>query len=150
MIKCPACGAENPEGTKICVKCGTELPKAGKEKKKTVAVESAPSRSFHLGDIARDLVDVLFILLIIGLIGFYFMEESCHWAWPPRFTETEEAKIVLNPVLGQPAPSPFPPAIMAVWPIMPLPRRPNRLKRIPKSNSGTPKPFITRARPNMT
>ena len=106
MIKCPACGAENPEGTKICVKCGTELPKAGKEKKKTVAVEPAAARSFHLGDIARDLVDVLFILAIIGLIGFYFMEESCHWTWPPRFTDTEEARIVLNPVLGQSAPSP--------------------------------------------
>jgi Flp pilus assembly protein TadD/ribosomal protein L40E len=104
MIKCPACGAENPEGTKICVKCGTELPKTEKEKKKSVAAEAAPKSSFRLGDIVRDLVDVLFLLLIIALIGFYFMEESCHWTLPPRFTETEEARIVSNPIFGQPTP----------------------------------------------
>ncbi len=106
MIKCPACGAENPEGTKICVKCGTELPKNEKDKKKPVPAASGEKRSFRLGDIARDLVDILFLLAIIALIGFYFIEESCHWTWPPRFTDTEEARIVSNPVLGEPTPVP--------------------------------------------
>lgn len=108
MIKCPACGAENPEGTKICVKCGTELPKSDKEKKKTAPAEAAKAGSFRLGDLGRDFVDVLFLLAIIALIGFYFVEEADHWrlSWPPRFTETEEAKIVLNPILGQPTPAP--------------------------------------------
>ena len=26
MIQCPSCGAENVEGTRFCVKCGTSLP----------------------------------------------------------------------------------------------------------------------------
>jgi tetratricopeptide (TPR) repeat protein len=111
MIKCPACGAENPEGTKICVKCGTELPKSEKDKKKAAApAETAKGGSFRLRDLGRDLVDVLFLLAIIALIGFYFIEEADHWrlSWPPRFTETEEARIVSNPILGQPAPTPAP------------------------------------------
>lgn len=29
MIPCPSCGAENVEGTRFCVKCGTSLPAAG-------------------------------------------------------------------------------------------------------------------------
>jgi len=108
MIKCPACGAENPEGTKICVKCGTELPKNGKDKKKAAAAEAAPVKSFRLGDLARDLVDVLFLLAIIALVGFYFIEEADHWRlkWPPAFTETEEARLVSTPSLGQPTPVP--------------------------------------------
>src|SRR5215210_5267549 len=28
MIACPSCGAENVEGTRFCVKCGTTLPAA--------------------------------------------------------------------------------------------------------------------------
>jgi hypothetical protein len=28
MISCPSCGAENVEGTRFCVKCGTTLPAA--------------------------------------------------------------------------------------------------------------------------
>src|SRR5919202_2818947 len=28
MIACPSCGADNVEGTRFCVKCGTTLPTA--------------------------------------------------------------------------------------------------------------------------
>src|SRR2546423_4312830 len=28
MIACPSCGADNVEGTRFCVKCGTTLPAA--------------------------------------------------------------------------------------------------------------------------
>lgn len=96
MIVCPACHAENPDGTKICVKCGTELPKAaaaGPAKAKPVAEDA---KKFGVGDAARDLVDVLWVLLILLLIGFGFWMEATHWTG--RWSETEEAKIVKEPV----------------------------------------------------
>jgi len=99
MIVCPACHAENPDGTKICVKCGTELPKttaAAAAKAKAAAEE--PKKS-GFSDLARDLVDMLWLALIIILVFVGFWGEATHWTW--KFTETEEAKLVKEPVLVQ-------------------------------------------------
>jgi Flp pilus assembly protein TadD len=95
MIVCPACHAENPDGTKICVKCATELPKAvpAAAKGKTPA---APSKGFGMRDIGRDMVDFLWLLLIICLIFVGFLWEATNGSW--HFTETEEAKI-MEPVI---------------------------------------------------
>lgn len=98
MIVCPACHAENPDGTKICVKCGTELPKtamAGPAKAKSATDET---RKFGIKDMSRDVVDVLWLLLILLLTGFGFWMEATHWTG--RFTETEEAKTVKEPVVA--------------------------------------------------
>lgn len=97
MIVCPACHAENPTGTKICVKCGTELPKAaasGPAKAKTTADDS---RKFGVKDMGRDLIDALWLLLILFLVGFGFWMEATHWTG--HFTETEEVKTVKEPVV---------------------------------------------------
>ncbi len=96
MIVCPACHAENPDGTKICVKCGTELPKvaaAGPTKAKATTEEG---KKFGVKDMGRDLVDVLWLLLILFLIGFGFWMEATHWTG--RFSETEEVKTVKEPI----------------------------------------------------
>ncbi len=98
MIVCPACHAENPEGTKICVKCGTELPKTGSSK---TPVMADSSKGFGVKDISRDLFDFLWLLLIIFLIGFGFVMQAGHWTWPPRFSDQEEAVIIQKPMLAK-------------------------------------------------
>ena len=67
MIVCPACHAENPDGTKICVKCATELPKAAPTAAKAQA-QTGSSKGFGMKDIGRDMVDFLWLILIILLI----------------------------------------------------------------------------------
>jgi tetratricopeptide (TPR) repeat protein len=101
MIVCPACHAENPDGTKICVKCATELPKAV-EAAKGKSAPAAATKGFSLKDLGKDMVDALWLLLIILLIfvGFYY--EATHGTW--RFTQREEAKIVKAPAAPTPAP----------------------------------------------
>ena len=107
MIVCPACHAENPDGTKICVKCGTELPKvaaavgAGKAKGPAAPQE----KGFGVKDLGHDLVDALWLLLIILLILIGFLFEATHGTW--RFTDMEEAKLVEPAV--QPTPVPIAP-----------------------------------------
>ena len=94
MIVCPACHAENPDGTKICVKCATELPKAqGAAKAKALPDETKKS---GLRDWTRDLVDMMWLLLIIVLVLVGFTGEATHWTF--HFTETQEAKLVQEPV----------------------------------------------------
>src|SRR5678809_615322 len=92
MIVCPACHAENPDGTKICVKCATELPKAAAAAAPKAA-GPAHAKEFGMKDMRRDMVDVLWLLLIILLIftGFWF--EATHG--PFQVTDREEAKICL-------------------------------------------------------
>lgn len=95
MIVCPACHAENPDGTKICVKCGTEFPKAvatPAQVKPAVIAE----KKFGPSEIGRDLLDVLWLFLILSLICVGFWGEATHWTW--HLTETEEAKIIQEPV----------------------------------------------------
>lgn len=96
MIVCPACHAENPDGTKICVKCGTELPKvaaAAMAKAKTTTDEN---KKFSVKDIGRDAIDFAWLLLILLLVGFGFWMEATHWTG--HFTEIEEAKTIKEPV----------------------------------------------------
>jgi Flp pilus assembly protein TadD len=102
---CPACQAENPAGTKICVKCGQELPnEAGSEThssndsftEKTVK----PKTKFGVKDMARDVVDFCWLLLIIFLVFLGFLGEVTHWTF--RFTETEEAQAHVKPVMAKP------------------------------------------------
>jgi len=98
MIFCPACNAENPDGTKICVKCGTELPKTAVftppgVRKTSVAV---PEKQYGVKDIGRDLVDTIWLILILFLILVGFLGEVTHWTF--KFTQTEEAKLVESPV----------------------------------------------------
>jgi Tfp pilus assembly protein PilF len=97
MIVCPACHAENPDGTKICVKCGTELPKVAVGAAKAKPVADTTSK-FGAKDIGKDLFDILWLLLILLLVCFGFLGEVTHWSW--HFTETEEAKIVKEPVVA--------------------------------------------------
>jgi Flp pilus assembly protein TadD len=107
MIVCAACHAENPDGTKICVKCGTELPKAvgaaGPAKAKA-APAAEPTHRFGLFDLRRELFDLIWLLVILFVIVGGFWMEATHWAWPPRapwnLGETEEAKTVPTPVLA--------------------------------------------------
>jgi Flp pilus assembly protein TadD len=97
MIVCPACHAENPDGTKICVKCGTELPKAaatGAAKTKPVADDT---KKFGVKDMGRDIIDILWVLLILSLVGFYFWMESTHW---DLFAKVAEPKIASEPVVA--------------------------------------------------
>jgi tetratricopeptide (TPR) repeat protein len=97
MIVCPACHAENPDGTKICVKCATELPKPAEAKKEKAA--EGPQKA-GLKEMARDLVDALWLLLILVLVLVGFWGEATHWTW--HLTETEEAKIIREPAAPGP------------------------------------------------
>jgi len=110
MIVCPACHAENPDGTKICVKCGTELPKAaaaaGAGKAKGPAAPQ--EKGFSVKDLGHDLVDAVWLLLIILLILVGFLYEATHGTW--RFTDMEEAKLV------QPTVQPTPVAVKKTAP----------------------------------
>lgn len=123
MIVCPACHAENPDGTKICVKCGTELPKAAA----TGPVKAKPATDdtgkFGVKDMGRDLVDVLWLLLILVLVGFGFWMEATHWTG--RFSEMEEAKIVKEPV------------------VVLLPKHPHHVARV--AHQETPQPQTTQS-----
>ncbi|HVZ81262.1 MAG TPA: tetratricopeptide repeat protein [bacterium] len=90
MIVCPACHAENPDGTKICVKCGTELPKVAAAKAKA---ESEPQEGgYQARDLGRDLVELLWLFLIILLVCGGFWGELTHWTG--HLTERQEAKMV--------------------------------------------------------
>lgn len=95
MIVCPACHAENPDGTKICVKCATELPKTTAAAKAKAA--AAPQKSFGMRDMGRDMVDMLWLLLIIVIICVGFWHTATHGTW--HLTDTEEAKILNVPVV---------------------------------------------------
>ena len=90
MIVCPACHAENPDGTKICVKCGTELPKVVAAKAKTPA--ETGEKSYQARDMVRDFVELLWLLLIILLVCGGFWGELTHWTG--HLTERQEAKLV--------------------------------------------------------
>ncbi|SRR5579871_339511 len=97
MIVCPACHAENPDGTKICVKCGTELPKAvaaGPSKAKPAAEEQ---KKFGMRDIGRDAIDLLWLVLIFLLVGLGFWMEATHWQ---PFAKSEEVAMVKEPVVA--------------------------------------------------
>jgi Flp pilus assembly protein TadD len=106
MIHCPACNAENPVGTKLCVKCGTELPKtapAGSaEAKKTAAVVGAPSSTLgtKVRHASHDLVDLIWLLVILFLVCFGFYGESTHWT----FSLVEKIPVRIAGQLSEPAP----------------------------------------------
>lgn len=104
---CPACQAENPAGTKICVKCGQALPNnfesgsAPESFGDPVAEKpSKPKVKFGVKDMARDVVDFCWLLLIIFLVFLGFLGEVTHWTF--RFAETEEAQIQVQPVISKP------------------------------------------------
>ncbi len=101
MIKCLACGAENPDGTKICVKCATELPKPpGKSRPKGPAI-AAPAPTYGVKDMGRDMADACILLVILALVIFVFYGQATRWTF--RLTEKEEAKII-QPVSSPEAP----------------------------------------------
>lgn len=100
---CPACQAENPAGTKICVKCGQDLPQSSE----TAVAASAgdisdkkpakPKLKFGFKDMARDVVDFCWLLLIIFLVFLGFLGEVTHWTF--HFAETQQAQIHVKPTL---------------------------------------------------
>ncbi|MGH7740072.1 MAG: zinc-ribbon domain-containing protein, partial [bacterium] len=109
MIFCPACNAENPDGTKICVKCGTELPKAATSaapvpaaNRKPAALKAESEKSFGVKDMGRDIVDILWLVAILLLLIVGFAGEITHWTF--KLTTTDEAKLVEAPVLAHPHP----------------------------------------------
>lgn len=103
MIHCPACNAENPVGAKLCVKCGTELPKAAPagsaEAKKTAAAADAPRYSARHA--SHDLVDLIWLVVILFIVCFGIWGEVTHWTF--SFVE----KIPMR-VAGQPTEPPAP------------------------------------------
>jgi len=105
---CPACQAENPAGTRICVKCGTELPQASQTGSSDPAFIKDPyaekpkvksQMKFGVKDMARDVIDFCWLLLIIFLVFLGFLGEVTHWTF--RFTETEEAQTHVKPVIAK-------------------------------------------------
>lgn len=96
MIVCPACHAENPDGTKICVKCGTELPKAAVGAAKAKAAAADTPKKTATSDLSRDFIDVLWLLLILLLICAGFFGEATHWTG--HLTQPEEPQMVKAPV----------------------------------------------------
>lgn len=102
---CPACQAENPVGTRICVKCGKDLPQsmetASDSSYTTDPFAEKPSTKlktkFGVKDMARDVVDFCWLLLIIFLVFLGFLGEVTHWTF--RFTETEEAQTNVKPTI---------------------------------------------------
>jgi len=147
MIHCPACNAENPVGTKLCVKCGTELPKvapAGSaEAKKSAALAGTPGIS--LGDKVRhashDLVDALWLVLILFLVCFGFWGEATHW------TFSLVDKIPVR-VVGQPT-EPAPVAVVAhvVHKARPA-AKPAQVAKTEAPKPLTEKPAVQSASPN--
>ncbi len=98
MIVCPACHAENPDGTKICVKCGTELPKVAVGAAKAKQAEGNDNKKVGgLKDLGKDLIEILWLLFIILLVCGGFWGEFTHWTG--HLTETEEPKLVKEPIL---------------------------------------------------
>jgi len=126
MIVCPACHAENPDGTKICVKCGTELPKAVPAGAAAKTKGSGPQqeKGFSVKDLGHDLVDALWLLLIIILILVGFLFEATHGTW--RFTDMEEAKIIKPEATVQPTPAAKKPATV-------LTSKPHKISSQPKA-----------------
>ncbi len=107
MILCPACTAENQDGTKLCVKCGTELPKSapvGSADAKRAATE-AQNRPLgvKVRDASQDLVDLLWLALLIFFILFGFFGEATHWTF--RMAEVLQPRMAQEPL---PPPTPVP------------------------------------------
>lgn len=97
MVICPTCQAENPEGTKLCVKCGSELPKAQGITSGEKARTKEPARKFGIADFSRDVIDGLWLLLIIFLVLLGFIGQATHWSF--RFTDEDQAKLIQPSVL---------------------------------------------------
>jgi Flp pilus assembly protein TadD len=106
MIHCPACNAENPIGTKLCVKCGTELPKSapvGSAEARKEAQNQPEGRPLgvKVKDASQDLVDIIWLAILLFLIIFGFWGNATHWTF--RLVD------VLQPRMAQePAPPPAP------------------------------------------
>jgi len=96
MIVCPACHAENPEGTKICVKCATELPKAMPSKAEKAKAAAAAASKFGIRDVSRDMVDLIWLVLILVMILGAFLFLATNGTF--HLTDTEEAQIIEAPV----------------------------------------------------
>jgi Flp pilus assembly protein TadD len=104
MIHCPACNAENPIGTKLCVKCGTELPKvapAGSAEAKKAAPASTPTTAGErVRHASHDLVDLLWLALILFVVLFGFLGQTSHWTF--SWVEKLPARLMGQPM--EPAP----------------------------------------------
>jgi Flp pilus assembly protein TadD len=114
MVLCPACGAENPDGTKICVKCATELPKSaipGSVEAKKQVIPGISGSAFSLWQHAKampqDMMDALWLVVIVLLVLIGFLGEATDWKF--RFTDVEDAKVEevqLPPAVEQAMPAP--------------------------------------------
>jgi Flp pilus assembly protein TadD len=93
MALCPSCRAENPDGTKICVKCGSELPKTDAAGRRTMAgAGEASTQGMGVKDVGKDFVDIVWLLVIIALILIGFLGEATQWTF--NFVEKETAKTI--------------------------------------------------------
>jgi Flp pilus assembly protein TadD len=93
MALCPSCRAENPDGTKICVKCGTELPKAdGAGHRVAAGPGDVSTPGMGVKDMGKDFVDIVWLLVIIALIIIGFLGEATQWTF--NFTQKEAAKTI--------------------------------------------------------
>ncbi len=97
MVLCPACGAENPDGTKICVKCATELPKSAppgsaEAKKMAAGAPAGGSLWEHAKAMPQDMMDVFWLVVIILLVALGFWMEATDWKFFP--SGLDDAKVV--------------------------------------------------------
>ena len=160
MVLCPACGAENPEGTKICVKCATELPKsappgsAEARKQGGVAAGSSVSLWQRTKDVGQDTMDILWLAVIILLVLIGFLGEATDWRF--RFTDVDNAKVEevqlpssvekvlpepVKQVVKRPMPPPAPkPKTVQPKPAMPPPAPP--IEEVKPAAPAAPKPGV--------
>jgi Flp pilus assembly protein TadD len=93
MALCPSCRAENPDGTKICVKCGTELPKTDTAGRRVMSgAGEATTQVIGVKDVGKDFVDIVWLLVIIALILIGFLGEATQWTF--SFVEKETVKTI--------------------------------------------------------
>ena len=134
MIHCPSCNAENPPGAKLCVKCGTELPKSAPvgsaDARKAASAQAQPDRPLgtKVKDASQDAVDLIWLLIILFLIFFGFIGEATNWTF--SFNDVLQPRMVEAPA---PAPKPIRVAV-----------RRHAVKRAPKP---APQPVLAEKKP---
>lgn len=76
-MKCPKCGADNPDSSKFCYSCGVEMAKAAKQApkasgqiQKAVAQNNSGSVGLEKRNIA---IYVLLSMITCGIFGLYWI-----------------------------------------------------------------------------
>lgn len=139
MILCPACGAENPDGTKICVKCATELPKTappGSAEAKKQETTSGASLWEHAKAMPQDTMDIVWLVVIVLLVALGFWGEATDWKFAVHDVDNAKVEEVLPPVVEQVLPEPVKEVVHRPMP----PPKPKPTKFVVKPAPKTPPP----------